>query len=112
MKALGLWIALAAGAAIVSWPFLWMLSTSLETLAEASTSGLGIWPKSWNWSNYGEVFAAAPFGRYFLNTFIVATAVTAAVMANALCAGYAFARLEFRGRGALFAIVIATMMIP
>jgi ABC-type glycerol-3-phosphate transport system permease component len=89
-----------------------MLSTSVETLAEASASGLGIWPRSWQWQNYREVFNAAPFGRYFLNTFLVAGAVTAGVVVTSLLAGYAFARLQFPGRGLLFALILATMMIP
>ena len=103
---------LIPGAAFTLWPFLWMASTSLETLQQASTGGIGVWPESWNWANYAETFRAAPFTRYFANSFGVAFAVTAAVMLTALLAGYAFARLRFPGRGLLFAVILSTMMIP
>jgi len=107
-----LYLALLLGAAFTLWPFLWMVSTSLETLQEASTGGVGIWPESWHWGNYVETFHAAPFGRYFANSFGVAFVVTAAVMLTGLMAGYAFGRLQFRGRDALFAVILGTMMIP
>lgn len=107
-----LYILLGLGGLATLWPFLWMLSTSLETLQEAVKGGLGIWPESWHFSNYATAFRAAPFGRYLANSFGVALVVTAAVMLTSLMAGYAFARLHFPGRGLLFAVVLSTMMIP
>lgn len=112
MRRAVLWIALALGALLTAWPFLWMLSASLETLAEATRPSLSVWPRSWQWGNYPETFAAAPFGRYFFNTLFVSAAVTASVLLTAMLAGYAFARLRFPGRDFLFLLVLATMMIP
>ena len=73
---------------------------------------LNIFPDRWLWRNYLEAFAAAPFATYFYNSALVAAAVTTAVTLSSLMAGYAFARLHFRGKSVLFALVLATMMVP
>jgi ABC-type glycerol-3-phosphate transport system permease component len=104
--------ALCALATVMVYPFAWMLATSLKTLPESTRSGLRLLPESPQWENYREALGAAPFGRYFANTFLVAGATTAAVVLTSLFAGYAFARMEFRGRRILFGAVLATMMIP
>ena len=54
------------------------------------------------WENYVEAFRFAPFGRYFVNGFVVATVGTLITLAVAALSGYAFARLRFRGRDSLF----------
>jgi len=107
-----LYLALTVGALLSSWPFLWMLGTAFKTLPEAATPSLALFPEIWQWHNVADTFHAAPFGRYFLNSFGVATAVTAAVLLTSVMAGYAFARLQFRGRDFLFALVLGTMMVP
>ena len=69
-------------------------------------------PSAWLWGNFVKAWRMEPFGRYFLNTFIVASLVTGFVVTTALMAGYAFARIEFVGRRALFVVFLATMMVP
>jgi ABC-type glycerol-3-phosphate transport system permease component len=103
---------LAVGAAIVTFPFFWMLVTGLKTQAEATSPALTVFPEQWQWHNFADTFRAAPFARYFFNSFLVGFTVTACVIATSLMAGYAFARLDFPGRGVLFGLVLATMMIP
>lgn len=103
---------LAAGAVVMAFPFAWMLGASLKTLPEALAPGIDLLPEAPQWSNYVEVFRAAPFGRYFLNTFLVAGCVTIAVTFSGAAAGYAFARLHFPFRRTLFMLILATMMIP
>jgi ABC-type glycerol-3-phosphate transport system permease component len=105
-------LALTLAAVIAAYPFLWMLGTSLKTLPESTQTPLRLLPESPQWENYRTAFEAAPFGRYFFNTFAVAFATTAAIVVTSLLAGYAFARMRFPGRGILFAIVLATMMVP
>lgn len=105
-------IALATGAVITTFPFLWMVSTALKSPAEAVTPTLDLIPETWMWHNFVETFEAAPFGLYFFNSFSVAFAITASVIFTSLTAGYAFARLKFRGQGLLFGLVLATMMVP
>lgn len=112
MRRAALHAAIWAGAFAAVYPFVWMVGTAFKTLAEATTTPLRPWPSSPQWGNWAETFAAAPFGRYFLNSFLVSGAVTVSVVATALLAGYAFARLRFRGRGAVFALVLCTMMVP
>jgi len=103
---------LVFGAAIVAFPFVYMIATALKTQTEATVPTLTLFPASPQWGNFAETFHAAPFARYFFNSFFVGFAVTGAVIATSLMAGYAFARLRFPGRGILFALVLATMMIP
>jgi len=105
------WV-LGAGALVVAFPFFWMLTTALKTRAEATAPTLRLLPAVWQWHNFAETFRAAPFARYFLNSFLVGFAVTGAVVVTSLLAGYAFARLDFPGKKVLFGLVLATMMIP
>ena len=107
-----LYAALAAGALLTTYPFIWMFTASFKSIQEARTATLSLLPEQWLWQNYIETFRAAPFGIYFFNSFFVAVMVTAAVVLSSLMAGYAFARLDFAGRGPLFALLLATMMIP
>lgn len=106
------YVVLGAGAFFAVYPFLWMIGTSFKSLPEATVPSLSLLPEQWLWRNYVETFQAAPFGRYFFNTFLVASIVTAAVVLTSLSAGYVLARVPFRGRGAVFTLVLATMMIP
>ena len=103
---------LSAAALAAAYPFLWMLATSFKSLQEAMTPSLSLIPQQILWRNYIEAFQAAPFARYFYNTLFVSVIITAAVVCTSLLAGYAFARLQFRGSAALFGLVMATMMIP
>ncbi|HOK08399.1 MAG TPA: carbohydrate ABC transporter permease [Candidatus Hydrogenedens sp.] len=96
----------------VSFPFLWMVTSSLKTLEEATTPSLWLFPKQWQWENWIYIFKFAPFGKYFFNSFFVAGTVTFFVCINSLLAGYAFARLRFFGKNVIFALVMATMMVP
>ena len=103
---------LALGAASMILPFLWMVSTSLKPEAEIFRYPPVWMPRAWRWSNYSEAMQAAPFGRYFLNTLIYATVVTVSNLLFCSMAAYAFARLRFPGRNALFILVLGTMMVP
>jgi ABC-type glycerol-3-phosphate transport system permease component len=107
-----LYTVLIAGAGCALFPFAWMIATSLMTLQEASTAKLHVIPADLQWQNYRDAMGAAPFGRYFLNTFGVASLVAVGVVFTSVLAGYAFARLEFRGKKLLFLLVLGTMMVP
>ena len=93
-------------------PLFWMLITSLQTEAETRQFPPVFVPESPQWSNYPDALAAAPFLRFMLNSTIVAVLVVAANLVLCSVAGYAFARLRFLGRGALFAVLMATLMVP
>ena len=82
---------------------------------EADFSYLGFAGGNWGFKNYAEIFSISStvnFPVYFLNTFIVAIGSTTVTVVTAVLAGFAFARLEFKGKEALFALLLATMMIP
>jgi multiple sugar transport system permease protein len=111
-RSLPLHLALLAGAALAAFPFFWMASTSLKTLFEAASQPPVWLPADWQWANYAEVFRAAPFGRYFANTVLVAGSVTLLDLASGALAAYAFARMRFPGRALLFAIFLGTLMVP
>jgi multiple sugar transport system permease protein len=93
-------------------PFLWVVSTSLRTPAQSFTVPPKWIPTDWDFSNYGTVFEEIPFWSQIANSFIITLSVVAGQLATAALAGYAFARLKFRGRTVLFWLVLATMMIP
>jgi ABC-type glycerol-3-phosphate transport system permease component len=112
MKRIPLYGVLIPGAFIFAWPFLWMVVTAFMTMPEAISPHLLGFPEVWQWVNIKKVFLTVPFGQYFFNTFFVAGVVTLSVVFTSLMAGYAFARLQFPGRGLLFGLVLSTMMVP
>ncbi|MGH3510300.1 MAG: carbohydrate ABC transporter permease, partial [Nocardioidaceae bacterium] len=93
-------------------PLIWMLVTSLETEAQTHRFPPVLFPSTPQWSNYPDALRAAPFLRFMLNSTIVAVLVVVSNLALCSIAGYAFARLRFLGRGALFAVLMATLMVP
>jgi multiple sugar transport system permease protein len=93
-------------------PMLWMLITSVETFSETQQFPPILRPASVRWQNYRQVLDLTPFPRWFLNTVIVTVVVVIANLFFCSLAGYAFARIKFLGRDAVFIIVLATMMIP
>ncbi len=105
-------LAIYAAALATLAPFIWMVLTSFKDLGE-----ILLYPPKWlpaklAWDNYVNAFAAAPFGRFYLNSLFVATAVTLGQLITCSLAAFAFARLSFRGREVLFLLFLGTMMIP
>lgn len=103
-------------AATMVLPFVWMVATSLKTDAQALDRDISLLPPGspggWAWSNYPEAVRSAALGRFYVTSIVVAAVTTVlAVLHNAL-AGFAFAKLRFRGKGALFWLTLATMMLP
>lgn len=93
-------------------PLLWMLLTSLQTPDEAQQFPPVLIPSELRWQNYPDAYAAAPFGRFFLNSAVVAIVVVASNVLLCSLAGYAFARLTFPGKRTLFAVLMVTLMVP
>ena len=99
-------------ALIVVFPFYWMIISSLKTTVEYRLSVPTLFPRQIMWSNYVEAFSAANLGRLFINTVIVGIVSTLLSLVITILSAFAFARLEFKGKNALFAALLATMMIP
>ena len=93
-------------------PFFMMVVTSLQTLQETRTFPPVLIPHHPQWSNYSDALNAAPFVRFMINSAVVAIVVVAANLVLCSIAGYAFARLRFFGRGLLFGVLMATLMVP
>jgi multiple sugar transport system permease protein len=111
------WLALRQAVAVtvvvvVTFPFLWMIVTSLTPAQEVFAWPPRFVPSSFQWSNYAEAAAQYAFWRYFWNSLVVATVATASIVVVDSMAGYAFARLPFRGMTAIYTGVLATVMIP
>jgi len=92
-------------------PFFWSVSTSLKSLQE-SVQGFDLLPDDPDLSAYRDALTSFNFGRYMLNSAIIAVSVTLFNLVLASIGGYAFARLRFPGREVLFMLVLATLMIP
>ena len=90
-------------------PLFWMVSTSLKRPEVPVAQFL---PGAPTLKNYVEVFRSVPFGRFFFNSLLVAGIVTVGQVATSALAAFAFARLRFRGRDAIFLSYLGTMMIP
>ncbi len=100
-----------AVAALFFIPFLWSVSTSFRTIQD-TVQGFSLLPTHWTTIGYHDVFHKYHFGRYTLNSAIIAGAVTVSNLFLASLGGYAFARLKFPGRELLFLLVLGTLMIP
>jgi multiple sugar transport system permease protein len=99
-------------ALIVLFPFYWMIISSLKTLEEYRRSVPTFFPQHIMFSNYAEAFTTASLGRLFYNTMIVGVISTILSLVITVLSAFAFARLEFKGRDAMFGALLATMMIP
>lgn len=99
--------------AALAWlfPYLWMLLTSLKTPQELVSAPTAL-PSALRFGAYAEVFAALPFARYLALTTVMALAIAALQIAIALPAAYALAKLDFRFRGAAFALLLSALLIP
>ncbi len=110
---LALHIVLLLGAFIMVLPFLWMVSTSLKPQADVMREfPPRLIPSTFQFSNYSTALTALPFDRYYINSLIVACSVTVLQLLTSSLAAYAFARLRFKGRDALFFLYLIGLMIP
>ena len=99
-------------AIIVLFPFYWMIISSLKTLDEYKLSVPTLFPRSIEFGNYAVAFNQANLGKLFMNTVYVGLVSTVLSLIITVLSAFAFARLEFKGKNTLFAVLLATMMIP
>jgi len=103
---------LIAVSVFVVMPYVWMLLTSFRTTREIMQSPGRMFPIDWTWSGYVTVITKSPFFSWFVNSMIVSISVTAAVLFTSTLVGYVFSKFKFRGKTALFWLLLATMMVP
>jgi multiple sugar transport system permease protein len=92
-------------------PLVWMVVTAVSTTEESRRFPPAL-PTSIQWSNFANVWTGSPFGHWLLNTAIVSVIVVISNVVLCSTAGYAFARLKFRGSGLAFILLLATLMVP
>ncbi|MFY0664913.1 MAG: carbohydrate ABC transporter permease [Natronospirillum sp.] len=108
-----LWYMALTGASIpFVFPFIWMVSGSLKNQNEITAFPPNIIPKQFAWNNYVEIFSYQPFAQQYFNSLYIAVAVTLLVLVTSSLAGYAFARLRFRGSNIIFLVLLMGLMMP
>ena len=109
-----LYLFLTVMAVIVLFPFYWMIISSLKDMAEYRRAIPTLFPEVVKWSNYVKVFQNEDLqlARLFANTVYVGIVSTLLSLVITIISAFVFARLEFKGKNALFALLLATMMIP
>ena len=93
-------------------PFFWMVSNAVRSNAEVTAIPARILPEVFEWGNFAAAWTQLPFGRFFLNSAVIAVCVTAITVVVSCLSGYAFARLKFKGRETLLLGYIGTLMVP
>lgn len=106
------YVVLTGGLVVLVGPFLWMLLGSFRPDRELKAVPPAWLPQDPTLDNYRTLFTELDFPTYFLNTAVVALAVTAGNLAFCSMLGYALAKLDFPGRRVIFALVLGTLMIP
>ncbi len=103
---------LALGAIIMVMPFIWMISTAFKPKNEVLSKTPNFIPAHPTLSNFTGVFHAAPFERYFVNSMIMSVTSTVVIVLTSTIAGYVLAKFSFPGRTLLFAVILATAVVP
>jgi len=106
------YVCLIIASAFFMIPFIWLLSTSLKPLTQIFTFPPEWIPHPILWSNYSRAVEYIPFWTYLKNTAIITIVSTLGVIISCPLVAYSFAKLEYRGRGMLFFVTLAVMMIP
>jgi multiple sugar transport system permease protein len=105
-------VVLGVGALAMAFPFLWQLVMSLSTNAEVQSVTPSFWPHTLQWGNYAAVFQRLPFLEQFRTSVVITVIRVLAQILFCTLAGYAFARMRFRGRNLLMAAVLSILMVP
>jgi multiple sugar transport system permease protein len=103
---------LVIGSIVMIFPFVWMILTSFKTVPESMQVPPSIFPKQYNLSNFVDAMASLPFVNMYINTALMIVFRVLCAVAFSSMAGYAFAKLNFKGKNILFGIVLMQMMLP
>lgn len=100
------------GGLVMLLPFLWLVSSSFKAANKIYVFPPQFIPDPFRWQNYIEVFSAVPVLLYTQNTLLITIFATIGTVFSSVVAGYAFARLRFKGRDTIFSVLLATLMLP
>jgi multiple sugar transport system permease protein len=106
------YLVILAGAFIMVFPFYWMILNSLREMSLSFKIPPLFYPTQFKWQNYVAAWTVYPYGRAYVNTFIVTTVVVVLSLLTTSLAAYVFAKMRFAGKRFLFPLFLATMMIP
>ena len=113
-RSMGVWVAehvvLVTLAVLFVAPVVFVVLTSL--MPAEQTLSPSIWPTSWEWSNYLEVFRTVPLARWFGNSALYAFGATACMLVSSVPAAYVLAKIRFRGASLLFGAIVVAMLLP
>jgi multiple sugar transport system permease protein len=93
-------------------PLVWMVLTSLKPETQLVSNPHAVLPETWEFDNYRQAVESMPYLRYLRNSLLLCFGSVLGTLISCSLAAYAFARLEWRGRSAMFALLIATMLLP
>lgn len=100
------------GSFVMILPLAWLVRSSFMTLDQIFAFPPEWIPDPWNWQNYPDALDVAPFARYFFNTMVIEFFVVVGTVISATLSAYGFARLRWKGRDQVFAVLMTTMMLP
>ncbi|MDG6108319.1 ABC transporter permease subunit [Dactylosporangium aurantiacum] len=112
LSGLGSWVALAGLLIFVLGPLYWIFVTAFKSEGQIVMHSSDLWPAPWTLQQFSDLFANQPFGRWYVNTVLVSLASTVAALVCAALAGYALARLRFRGAQSFTVTVLLTYVMP
>ena len=108
----GVYVFFAIGSIVMIFPFVWMFLTSFKTVAERMQIPPDILPHQWALDSFQDALASLPFGALYKNTILLIVWRVICAVAFSSMAGYAFAKLKFKGKNLLFGVVLVQMMLP
>lgn len=103
---------LVAMAVLFLAPALWMISSSLKPDYEIFANPPTLWPINPRWQNYSEALTSLPFGRFAVNTLIIALSTIVGHLLSCSIVAYGFARLQAPGKGFFFVLMLSTLLLP
>lgn len=93
-------------------PFWWMATSSFKTYKEIFAYPPSLLPEAWHFENFLTAFTYQPFGKQYINSLYISLAVTIGVLIISSLSGYAFARINFKGKNFLFIMLLSSLMMP
>lgn len=107
-----IYVLLLAGAIVMMFPFVWMLSTSFKTLGAVAQMPPQLIPNPFSFDNYAEVWNKVEFGRYTFNSFFIVTFEMVGSLLSCAFVAFGLAMYNFKLRGLIYAFMLATLLIP
>jgi ABC-type glycerol-3-phosphate transport system permease component len=107
-----IWALLVCGGLVMFFPVYWVFVTAISPGGLAQTSGFSLWPSKIDLSVFGRAFREQPIRTWMVNSLVISVASVLISVFISLLAGYAFAKYRFRGRDALFGLMLLTIMVP